>query len=90
MNWILKAKKMRKNKASGVDSDTQARIIDLFNEVEVELNKPYNDIDMEYIDSIFSQIRELDGNSFELTDEEIERGLQKIYQKAVECKKREE
>ncbi len=40
--------------------------------------------------SLFSAIRKLDGNSFELTEEEIESNLQKIYRMAVKKQKREE
>ena len=51
--------------------------------MDIELSKPDNAVDMNYVDSLFSAIRKLDGNSFELTEEEIERDLQKIYQKAA-------
>ena len=72
---------MMKNRTIELDENIKEKI--LFDKVDIELSKPDNAVDMNYVDSLFSAIRKLDGNSFELTEEEIERDLQKIYQKAA-------
>ena len=72
---------MMKNRTIELDENIKEKI--LFDKVDIELSKPDNAVDMNYVDSLFSAIRKLDGNSFELTEEEIKRDLQKIYQKAA-------
>ena len=72
---------MMKNRTIELDENIKEKI--LFDKVDIELSKPDNAVDMNYVNSLFSAIRKLDGNSFELTEEEIERDLQKIYQKAA-------
>ena len=70
-----------KNRTIELDENIKEKI--LFDKVDIELSKPDNAVDMNYVNSLFSAIRKLDGNSFELTEEEIKRDLQKIYQKAA-------
>ena len=72
-----------KNRTIELDENTKEEIKILLDKVDIELSKPDNAVDMNYVDSLFSAIRKLEGNSFELTEEEIERDLQKIYQKAA-------
>ena len=72
---------MMKNRTIELDENIKEKI--LFDKVDIELSKPDNAVDMNYVNSLFSAIRKLDGNSFELTEEEIKRDLQKIYQKAA-------
>ena len=78
-----------KNRTIQLDENTKEEIKILLDKVDIELSKPDNAVDMNYVDSLFSAIRKLDGNSFELTEEEIERDLQKIYQKVAKKQKRE-
>ena len=73
---------MMKNRTIELDENIKEKI--LFDKVDIELSKPDNAVDMNYVNSLFSAIRKLDGNSFELTEEEIERNLQKIYRMATE------
>lgn len=72
-----------KNRTIELDENTKEEIKILFDKVDIELSKPDNAVDMNYVNSLFSAIRKLEGNSFELTKEEIKRDLQKIYQKAA-------
>ena len=81
---------MMKNRTIELDENIKEEIKILFDKVDIELSKPDNAVDMNYVDSLFSAIRKLDGNSFELTEEEIESNLQKIYRMAVKKQKREE
>ena len=74
---------MMKNRTIELDENTKEEIKILFDKVDIELSKPDNAVDMNYVNSLFSAIRKLEGNSFELTKEEIKRDLQKIYQKAA-------
>ena len=74
---------MMMNRTIKLDENTKKEIKILFDKVDIELSKPDNAVDMNYVNSLFSAIRKLDGNSFELTEEEIKRDLQKIYQKAA-------
>ena len=77
------------NRTIQLDENTKEEIKILFDKVDIELSKPDNAVDMNYVDGLFSAIRKLDGNSFELTEEEIERNLQKIYRMAAKKQKRE-
>ena len=77
------------NRTIKLDENTKEEIKILFDKVDIELSKPDNAVDMNYVNSLFSAIRKLDGNSFELTEEEIERNLQKIYRMAAKKQNRE-
>ncbi len=79
---------MEQEKPFNTQSDVIARISQLQDMIDAELEKPEQEINMSVIDAYFKEIRELDGGVYEKSEEEIAQELQRIYQKSKPAKKK--
>jgi len=69
-------------------NSVREQILALEAQVDRELEKPPDEVNMAQINAYFREIRELDGGIFEKDDQECARELQALYRKAAVRKKR--